>query len=63
MRYGLNHATIHYLDENSDAGMRYVLDNEMLFGDLGLVMTVPSAPMTRLAHAMQSGDQVMILPL
>ena len=52
MRSGLNHATIHYLDENSDAGMRYVLDNEMIFGGPGLVMTVPSAPMTRLAHAM-----------
>ena len=42
--------------------MRYVLDNEMLFGGPGLVMTVPSAPMTRLAQATQSGDEVTVLP-
>ena len=62
MRSGFNHATIHYLDENSDASMRYVLDNEMLFGDPGLVMAVPSPPMTRLAQATQSGDEVTVLP-
>ena len=44
MRAGFNNATVHYLDENRGAGMRHVLDNEMLFGDQGLPSTYPRHP-------------------
>ena len=60
MRSGFNNATVHYLDEGQDAGMRYVLDNEMLFGDPGLRFHVPSAPMTALATATRDGDVVTV---
>lgn len=60
MRSAFNHATVHYLDENSGAGMRYVLDNEMLFGDPALVFHVPSDPLTEPAHVTHEEELITV---
>ena len=60
MRAAFNNATVHYLDENRNAGMRYVLDNEMLFGDPALVYHVPSEPLTAPATARLEGNTVTV---
>ncbi len=60
MRSAFNNATVHYLDENSDAGMRYVLDNEMLFGDPALRFHVPGDWLTRPARATRDGNEVTV---
>jgi hypothetical protein len=60
MRSGFNNATVHYLDEGSNAGMRYVLDNEMLFGDPALVFHVPSDPITAPAHVTHEADLITV---
>jgi len=60
MRSAFNNATVHYLDEGEDAGMRYVLDNEMLFGDPGLRFHVPAEPVTAPAHATLAEDVLTV---
>ncbi len=60
MRSAFNNATIHYLDEGSNAAMRYVLDNEMLFGDPALAFHVPSDPITQPAHVTEADGLITV---
>lgn len=57
---GTNDMLVHWLDENRSAGVRYAVDTEILYGDPGLRIYVPAAPIMKPAMAEVDGDSVTV---
>jgi len=52
--------TVHWLDENNNAGVRYSLDIEMLYGDPAMRVSIPGEALTAPAMAVQSNSEITL---
>lgn len=60
-RFGINDALVHWLDDNN-AGLRYSLDIEILYGDPALALAVPGQPITAPAEQLEEDGVLTVVP-